>query len=102
MFLRDKFDAKGVFEKMKGRLVADGRTQDRTIYNNNASPMVHIKSVMSCLKIAAMEDRKAMKLDIGGAFLCADIDNTQEVWMLLDREMAKLVVEWKPEFKKYV
>lgn len=31
MFLRDKFDALGIFEKMKGRMVADGRTQDRTI-----------------------------------------------------------------------
>ena len=92
MFLRDKFDAKGAFEKMKGRMVADGRTQDRTIYNNNASPTVSLKSVFSCLKIAAIEDRKMMKVDISGAFLTADIDETQEVWMLLDKEMTELVV----------
>ena len=53
MFLRHKFDALGIFEKMKGRMVADGRTQDRTIYNNNGSPTVQTKSVMACLKIAA-------------------------------------------------
>jgi hypothetical protein len=102
MFLRDKFDAKGAFEKMKGRMVADGRTQDRTIYNNNASPTVSLKSVFSCLKIAAIEDRKMMKVDISGAFLTADIDETQEVWMLLDKEMTELVVSWNAEFKQYV
>ena len=32
-----KFDAKGVFKKMKGQMVANGCTQDQTIYNNNAS-----------------------------------------------------------------
>ena len=87
---------------MKGRMVADGRTQDRTIYNNNASPTVQTKSVMACLKIAAVEDRLMMKVDISGAFLTADIDDTQEVWLYIDSELTPLIVKWKPEFKKFV
>ena len=61
-----------------------------------------MKSVFSCLKIAAIEDRKMMRVDISGAFLTADIDETQEVWMLLDKEMTELMVSWNPEFKQYV
>jgi hypothetical protein len=39
MFLKEKYDAFGVFEKLKGRLVADGRMQNKTIYKRLKSPM---------------------------------------------------------------
>ncbi len=37
MFLREKYED-GVFVKLKGRIVADGRMQDRTIYSDYSSP----------------------------------------------------------------
>jgi hypothetical protein len=40
MFLKDKYRADGVFEKLKSRLIAGGHLQDRDIYNNGASPTV--------------------------------------------------------------
>ena len=45
MFLKEKRDALGNFEKMKGRLVGDGRTQDRTLYQNLESPTVSVEAV---------------------------------------------------------
>ena len=62
MFLKTKFDAKGVFEKIKARLVADGSMQDRSLYPNNSSPTVSMQSLFMCLGIAAKERRKIMKI----------------------------------------
>jgi hypothetical protein len=36
MFLKEKFDGMGKFEKLKGRLVADGRMQDRSLYHRTS------------------------------------------------------------------
>jgi hypothetical protein len=98
MFLTEKYND-GVFEKLKSRIVADGRTQDRSIYTDHSSPTVKTSSVMMCLKIAATRGWKFMKVAVGGAFLCADIDNTEEVFLLLDRDIASLVKKWLPELK---
>jgi hypothetical protein len=38
MFLKEKFNAKGEFVKIKARLVADGRMQDRALYPDLSSP----------------------------------------------------------------
>jgi hypothetical protein len=83
MFLKEKFED-GKFVKMKARLVADGRMQDRAIYSNYSSPTAKTRSVMTCLKIAAVKDWDLLKVDVGGAFLCAPMDDTEEVYMSLD------------------
>ncbi len=54
MFLREKFED-GKFIKMKGRIVADGRMQDRSIYTDYSSPTAKSRSVMTCLKLAAVQ-----------------------------------------------
>jgi hypothetical protein len=55
MFLKEKFED-GKFIKMKARLVADGRMQDRTVYTDFSSPTAKTRSVRTCLKLAAVED----------------------------------------------
>jgi hypothetical protein len=45
MFLVKKYLADGSFEKVKARLVADGRDQDSDLYPNKLSPTVAIPSV---------------------------------------------------------
>jgi hypothetical protein len=101
MFLMEKYND-GVFEKLKGRLVANGRMQDRSIYMNYSSPTVKTSSVMACLKLAATRGWRFMKVDMGGAFLCAEIDDKEEVFMLLDRDIANLVMKWMPSLKNYI
>ncbi len=98
MFLTKKYND-GVFEKLKSRIVADGRTQDRSIYTDHSSPTVKTSSVMTCLKLAATKGWKFMKNDVGEAFLCANIDDTEEVYLLLDRDITCLVKKWLPELK---
>jgi translation elongation factor P/translation initiation factor 5A len=42
MFLREKYED-GSFVKIKARLVADGRMQDRTVYSDHSSPTARLK-----------------------------------------------------------
>jgi len=67
MFLKEKYED-GSFVKMKARLVADGRMQDRTVYTDYWSPTAKTRSIMTCLKLAALKDWDMLKLDVGGAF----------------------------------
>jgi len=101
MFLKEKWED-GKFVKMKGRVVADGRMQDKTVYSDYSSPTAKTRSVMTCLKLAAVKQWDLLKLDIAGAFLCAPIDNEQEVFMSLGPELAEKAVECMPYLNEYV
>jgi hypothetical protein len=101
MFLKEKFED-GTFVKLKVRLVADGQTQDRTLYSDYSSPTAKTRLVMTCLKIAAMKDWKCAKADVSGAYLCAKIDENEEVFLLLDRQMTCMVTKYMPELQKFV
>ena len=100
MFLKTKFDARGVFEKIKARLVADGRGQDKSLYPDNTSPTVAMKSLLMCLMIAAKEKRKIMKIDIGGAYLNAEMTG-QDVIMELDSTLTNIACKYLPELIPY-
>ena len=102
LLFKDKFDAMGEFDKLKARLVGDGRTQDRTIYQDTYSPTAAVRSLMTILKIAAIEERKMMKIDVTGAYLCAPIDDTKEVFMDINKDVAQLVAHWFPEYKPFI
>jgi hypothetical protein len=101
MFLAEKYED-GKFIKMKGRVVADGRMQDRTVYTNYSAPTAKTRSVITCLKLAAVKGWDLLKLDVGGAFLCAPIGEDEEVFMSLDRELASKAVECMPEVKPFL
>ena len=101
MFLKSKFDAVGRFEKIKARLVADGRGQDRTLYPDTSSPTVAVQSLMMCLVLAAKENRKAAKIDIGGAYLNAEMEG-EEVIMELDETLSMIVLQILPDAEQYM
>ncbi len=70
MFLVRKYLADGAFDKVKARLVADGRDQDPAMYPNRSSPTVAIHSVFATLGIAATKRwRVIVKIDVKGAFV---------------------------------
>jgi len=101
MFLREKYED-GKFVKMKGRIVTDGRMQDRIIYTDFSSPTANTRSVMTCLKLAAVQGRGLLKVDVGGAFLCASIDDEEEVFMQIDEGLSTMAQEWMPELAEFV
>lgn len=102
MFLKDKYLASGAFERFKARLVAGGNQQDRGLYDDLSSPTVATSSVFTIAAIAAAEGRKVIAIDIGGAFLNADMSPTGiEVHMRLDRVMSTMLVQLDPSYEKF-
>jgi hypothetical protein len=101
MFLKEKYED-GHFVKMKGRIAVDGRLQDRSIYSDYSSPTAKTCSVMTCLKLAAVKGWYLLKLDIGGAFLCAPIDKNNEVYMWLGPELVEKAVECMPNLAEFM
>jgi hypothetical protein len=104
MFMKTKFDGLGRFEKIKARLVANGKQQDRTLYPDTYSPTVALQSVMMCLTVAAKERRKLCAIDIGGAYLNAErvCEEGDEVIMELEPMLVGILKKMAPEVKPYV
>lgn len=101
MFLKPKFDGLGRFEKIKARLVANGKQQDRSLYPDTSSPTAMMQSIFMCLVIAAVGRRKAATMDIGGAYLNA-VMTGEEVIMELDKMLTSILAKVAPEVKPYV
>jgi exosome complex RNA-binding protein Rrp4 len=103
MFLKDKFLASGAFEKFKARLVAGGDQQDKLLYEDLSSPTAATASVLAVATMGSSEGRYVLVMDIGGAFLEADMAPTGViVHMRLDRIMTEILVGIEPSYKAFV
>jgi hypothetical protein len=101
MFLINKYDADGEFEKVKARLVADGRDQDPAMYPNKSSPTVAIHSVFTVLGMAAEKRwRIVVKIDIKGAFVQTPMTGPP-IYMKLDPKVMRYAKELYPELNEY-
>jgi dihydroxyacetone kinase DhaKLM complex PTS-EIIA-like component DhaM len=63
---------------------------------------VSTSAVFTVLSIAAHEGRHAAVVDIGGAFLNAEIKTDVDVHMRLDRTMSELMTRLRPSYAKYM
>jgi len=100
MFLKPKFSAAGVFEKLKATLVGDGRCQGDYLGDGSA-PTAILESIFAVLKISCVEKRKVRMWDVGTTFLNAPIDDEDEIHMFLERDIVDMVVTWFPELSPY-
>jgi hypothetical protein len=103
MFLKEKFTSDGKFDKLKARLVAGGHMQDRDfiLYEDTNSPTAAIPFIMIIACIAAKEQRHVKTIDIGGAYLNADISR-QEILMELDPIMSSILVDIDSTYEEFV
>ena len=102
MFLKAKHDGRGEFEKLKGRLVGDGSTQDRAPYEHLESPTANIESVFMILELASRKKMRATKVDFTAAYLNATIDEGDEIMMWLTPELTAMLVVEFPELGGFV
>ena len=98
--MKYKYDDQGKLEKLKARLVADGRAQDRDLHPNKHSPTVSLEAIMVNLKLAAVFRRNIAKFDIKAAYLNADID--EELYLEMDPTITKLALGRFPDLKEFV
>ena len=99
-FLKEKFLADGAFEKVKGRFVARGDEQDKSIYANLNSPTASTSSIFAVCAIAAAEGRKVETADVPGAYLHADMEKT--VHMRIDKTISAEIVKIDPRYADYL
>ena len=102
MFLKEKFDGMGKFEKLKGRLVADGRMQDKSLYADKRSPTARLESIIMELATAAKEYKHMTKVDIAGAYLNALIGDDDDIYMELNKDVTTILVEEMPTLRRFV
>jgi hypothetical protein len=104
MFLKAKFDGLGRFEKIKARLVANGKQQDRALYPDTFSPTVGLQSVLMCLTMAAKENRTVCAIDIGGAYLNAErvCEEGDEIVMELEPMLVAILAKHEPQIKSHI
>ena len=91
MIFDDKYDMNGVFERLKGRLVARGNEMDDTLYEDRSSPTISTIHVMMILAVAAKERRHIRILDIGNAFLEAEMKSGEDVYVELDKVSSRIL-----------
>jgi hypothetical protein len=83
--------------------VAGGDGQDKSLYDNLSSPTAATCSIFILAAIAAEERRTVISIDIGGAYLNADIKKTGiPVRMKLTTFVTSLLLEVKPEYAVFV
>lgn len=103
LFLKEKIDiATGEVERMKSRLVVDGKLQSREGVNTDA-PAGAWSSVLLHGVIAAKEKRRVVVMDVEGAFLEAKIPSGHEkIHVIIEAEYAVILCEKCPEYRKYL
>jgi hypothetical protein len=103
IFLKEKFTAEGLFQKLKARLVAGGHQQKKELFEEKSAPTIATQSVFMVAAIAAVEGRAVAAVDVPGAFLKAAVsDNDPPVWMKLDRFLTAILVKLDSSYSKFV
>jgi hypothetical protein len=104
IFLKEKFTAEGLFQKLKARLVAGGHQQKKELFEDSkAAPTVATQSVFMVAAIAAVEGRAVAAVDVPGAFLKAPIsDEDPPIFMKLDKFLTAVLVKLDSSYAQYV
>jgi hypothetical protein len=103
MFLTPKKLPNGKIDKIKGRVVAGGHRQDRSLFNDNeiSSPTVALTSVLAMASLAARDGHHVMTLDHKAAYLNATMTGPT-VEMMLTPEIAGILCRVDPMYRKFL
>eukprot|EP00981_Chlorochromonas_danica_P002811 scaffold545_cov191-Ochromonas_danica.AAC.1 len=89
LFLKVKRDG-----RVKGRIVADGSKQERSMSTSVSSPTVSSEAVFITAAVEAHEMRHVVTVDIEGAYLHAAMTN--DVFMDIEPEIAAILIKMHP------
>jgi hypothetical protein len=71
LFLKDKYEPDGSFDKFKARLVAGGHRQGRADYDTISSTTVSTAAMFTVAAISAKEGRARMTTDVPATYINA-------------------------------
>jgi hypothetical protein len=104
MFLKPKYDARGLFTLWKARLVDGGHMTDPERYDphEKTSPTTSLEVVMLLLAIAATKKHQVESFDVPGAYLNANLERGRFHKMRISKRIAQLLVEVDPQASQFV
>lgn len=96
MFLKPKYDARGLFTLWNARLVDGGHMTDPQSYDpvEKTSPTVCLEAVMALLSIAVTRKLEVESFDVPGAYLNATLKPDRRHKMRIGRRLQNCLREW--------
>ena len=102
IFLTAKYDGRGQFENIKGRLVGDDSTQDRAPYEHLDFPTTIIESVFMTLQLSSRKKMWSSKAVFTEAYFNEKIAKGDTIMMRLTAEIMAMLVEEFPEVEEFI
>lgn len=101
MFLAPETLPNGELDRVKGRIVAGGHRQNKSLYGDKeiSSPTVALTSVLTMAALAVNEKRHVMTLDHKAAYLNASM-NGPPIEMLISPEIVEILCDIDNSYSK--
>ena len=100
MFLKEKYKF-GKLERIKARLVSNGKQQDKHLYPDKSSPTATLTAIFAMLAVAALTEEEVIALDIGTAYLNATMPKEDEVYIEVDAFVVAYLLKHRPDYKPF-
>jgi hypothetical protein len=100
MFVEEKNSPDGTFEKLKARLIAGGHQQESKLAGKVSAPTAWRPSILIVAAVTAKEQRLIATIDIGSAYMNADM--TGEVFVRLDQDQTRVLAELEPRYLAFI
>jgi hypothetical protein len=102
LLLSEKHTAAGVFDRVKGRLVANGAQQTDVLWEDTSSPTASTSTLFILCAIAAKRGYYVATADVKNAYLHARMPEDTCIYMKLSQKVTKILVEHWPQYKVYL
>jgi hypothetical protein len=103
MFLKEKTRPDGSFDRVKARLVGDGSTQGKHLYDMISSSTVALTIVFLLFNIATKFRTHLVSYDIKGAFLNAKFSQGDNIiYLRVSPDIASIWAEQDPQASQYL
>ena len=101
-FIKEKLLSNGDHEKVKSRIIVLGNRMTPMATSKTEAPTAQLQSFYMLVFIAAKRGIKLLSKDVTGAFLNADLEPTEIVYVKLNRKMATLVLQLDSSLAEFV
>ncbi len=100
MLVKEKFDSRGSFMKVKARAIALGNQQETMEVWSKEAPTASIQSFYIIIFLAAKFNIELESFDVTGAFLNARLPDEEVEIVILSKKHADIAIKLKPELAK--
>jgi hypothetical protein len=100
LFFKEKVNKAGELERLKARLVAVDNSEESALHPSKNAPTVRPETVLMTLAVAGAEGRRCAALDVGNAYLEAEMGH-EEVYVELDPTAAMIAKQLDPTLAQF-